>query len=175
VVLSVGWIAKTLKRMDYTVNEIASMPHPRPYLVLLGAIDDQSPPIFKLAEEKLGAGNFAIRSVPPDEVNRYYESADVFVLSSLQEGFGRVYIEALISGLPVIAHDGPVTRFVLGDEGDFADLSLPGGLSAALIRRLQKPSGPTDTAARRESVRERFSWEKLAPAYAEMFRAAERG
>jgi len=71
VVLSVGWIAKTLKRMDYTVNEIASMPHPRPYLVLLGAIDDQSPPIFKLAEEKLGAGNFAIRSVPPDEVNRY--------------------------------------------------------------------------------------------------------
>jgi len=138
IVISVGWIAKSLKRMDYTVNEIASMSSPRPYLVMLGAMDEETPPILALAREKLGAENFTARSVPLNLVTRYYQAADVFVLASLQEGFGRVYIEALIHGLPVIAHDGPVPRFVLGDQGIFADLNQPGSMSSALAELCEK-------------------------------------
>jgi 1,2-diacylglycerol 3-alpha-glucosyltransferase len=172
IVISVGWIAKELKRMDYTINEIAAMPQPRPYLVMLGAIDDQSPPIIQLANEKLGPENFTARSVPMKLVSRYYQAADVFALASLQEGFGRVYIEALIHGLPVLAHDGPVTRYVLEDQGVLADLSQTGGMSRALVDILKTPNDPQAASRRRESVRRRFSWEVLAPAYAAMFKAA---
>jgi 1,2-diacylglycerol 3-alpha-glucosyltransferase len=172
IVISVGWIAKSLKRMDYTIAEIASLPEPRPYLVLLGAMDEESPPIIQLAKEKLGEQNFTARSVPLSMVTRYYQAADAFVLASLQEGFGRVYIEALIHGLPVIAHDGPVTRFVLDHEGTFADLNQPGAMARALGEALSEASDPSAPARRRESVRRRFSWEVLADQYAAMFKAA---
>jgi len=174
IVISVGWIAKSLKRMDYTVNEIAAMPNPKPYLVMLGAMDEQTPPILALAKEKLGDENFTARSVPLNLVSRYYQAADVFALASLQEGFGRVYIEALIHGLTVVAHDGSVARYVLGDQGVFADLTQPGNMSAALVETLKIPANRSAAIARRESVRRRFSWEVLASPYAAMFRSAMR-
>ena len=172
IVISVGWISKLLKRMDYTVGEIASMPQPRPYLVMLGAMDEQTPPILALANEKLGAENFTARSVPLELVSLYYQAADVFALASLAEGFGRVYSEAMIHGLPVVAHDAPVARYVIGDEGHFADLTIPGNMARVLSELLQRSSDPQAPARRRESVRRRFSWPVLAPAYANVFKVA---
>jgi 1,2-diacylglycerol 3-alpha-glucosyltransferase len=169
IVLSVGWISAQQKRMDYLVEEVVRLSSPRPYLVLLGAMDDQSETILKLAREKLGAENFSARSVRYEQTADYYRAADVFVLASLQEGFGRVFLEALIYGLPVFAHEHPVMRFVLNHEGVLCDLSQPGSLSARLQEGLREHTTAEVAARRRESVRERFSWEMLAPRYREMF------
>jgi glycosyltransferase involved in cell wall biosynthesis len=174
VILSVGWISSIHKRMDYTITEIAAMPEPRPYFVMLGAMNENTPPILELAKEKLGAENFAARSVPYEQVAEYYRAADVFVLGSLVEAFGRVYVEALMHGLPAVAHDHAVMRFVLGEEGIFADMSKTGTTTAALRQVLAVPNTPEAAARRRESVRRRFSWKNLAPAYAEMFHAVMR-
>ena len=114
VVLSVGWISRAHKRMDYVVEEVARLPAPRPFLMLLGAMDRSSDEIIRLAHERLGPDGFAARSVPYHEVAHYYAAADCFVLASLSEGFGRVFLEALAHGLPVIAHEHPVMRYVLG-------------------------------------------------------------
>jgi 1,2-diacylglycerol 3-alpha-glucosyltransferase len=177
IVISVGWIATQHKRMDYLVNEVAALRSEVssqkseliPFLVLLGSIDAQSESVISLARERLGESGFTARSVPYQEVQDYYRAADVFALASLQEGFGRVFLEALIHGLPVIAHDHPVMRFVLGNEGTFADLSRPGVLAKHLGTALRELG--TDEAAdrRRESVRARFSWPVLRPQYREMF------
>jgi 1,2-diacylglycerol 3-alpha-glucosyltransferase len=169
IVISVGWISARHKRMDYLVNEIAQLLQPRPHLLLLGAMDEQSDAVLALAKEKLGEQGFTARSVPYAEVADYYRAADVFALASLQEGFGRVFLEALIHGLPVIAHDHPVMRFVLGSEGAFADLSRPGALASQLDAALHAAHDPAAAAHRRESVRSRFSWPVLAPQYREMF------
>lgn len=169
IVLSVGWISAQQKRMDYLVEEVARLSPPRPYLVLLGAMDDQSETILKLARDKLGSENFSARSVPYEQTADYYRAADVFALASLQEGFGRVFLEALIYGLPVFAHDHPVMRFVLNHEGVLSDLSQPGCLSAKLQEGLRERITLEVAARRRQSVRERFSWETLAPRYLEMF------
>jgi 1,2-diacylglycerol 3-alpha-glucosyltransferase len=169
IVISVGWIASQHKRMDYVVNEVAQLPHPRPHLVLLGSIDENSAPVISLGRERLGEGGFTARSVPYQEVQDYYRAADVFALASLQEGFGRVFLEALIQGLPVIAHDYPVMRFVLGSEGTFADLSKPGELAKHLQTSLREPGTNEAAARRRESVRARFSWPVLRPQYRSMF------
>jgi 1,2-diacylglycerol 3-alpha-glucosyltransferase len=147
-------------------------PSSAPFLVLLGQMDDQSPAILELARRELGEANFTARSVPYEQVADYYRAADVFTLASLQEGFGRVYLEALIHGLPVIAHDHPVMRYVLGDQGTLLDLSQPGVLAGALREELTRPATQELAARRRESVRSRFSWPVLAPQYRDMFRAA---
>lgn len=172
IVLSVGWISKNLKRMDYTVDEIAALPSPRPFLMMLGSIDATSRPIIEQARQKLGEGNFAARSVPYEQVPPYYKCADMFVLSSLKEGFGRVYIEALMYGLPSLANDHPVHRYVLGSEGTFADLSKPGGFAPAVPQVLSQKLDSESMARRWRYVRDKYSWKSLRTAYAEMFRKA---
>ncbi len=181
IILSVGWISTKQKRMDHVVREVARLAskvgdresgvtdHAVPYLVMLGAMDEESASVIALACEKLGEENFTAQSVPHDELADHYRAADLLVLASLQEGFGRVFLEALVHGLPVIAHDNPVMRFVLGDEGTFGDLSKPGVLAALIREKLSREDSEADAIRRREMVRARFSWIVLAPQYREMF------
>lgn len=174
VILSVGWIAREHKRMDYLIDEVAALPEPRPFLQLLGAMDGNSEAVLEQARDRLGAGNFAAASVAPGAVANYYRAADLFVLASLAEGFGRVYLEALIHGLPTIGHHHPVIEYVLGDAGILGDFSRPGGLAPLLRKTIDriKAEDPARAEARRESVRSRFSWEVLRRDYAAMFETA---
>lgn len=172
VLLSVGWISRQHKRMHYLIEEIAQLPAPRPFLQMLGALDQSSTEIIRLAEKLLGNGGFSARSVPYREVFDYYRAADIFALASLQEGFGRVYIEALMHGLPVIAHRHPVMEYVLGGLGCLGDLTRTGELSEMLGDQLSTPLKPEKMLQRWTSVQDRFSWPVLAPQYAAMFAAA---
>jgi len=169
IVISVGWISATHKRMDYVVEEIAALPEPRPYLVMLGHMDANSPAIIDLATHKLGKDGFIARSVPYEQVANYYRSADVFVLGSLKEGFGRVYLEAMIHGLPCIVNDHPVMRYVLAEQGIFTDLSKPGAMSTALADLLQRNQNLESKIGRMEYVRQKFGWRNIAPDYLQMF------
>ena len=169
IVLSVGWIGRRHKRMDYLIEEVARLPQPRPFLQLLGAVDQGSREIIRLGNRLLGPNNFAVESVPYEAVSDYYRAADCFALASLHEGFGRVYLEALMHGLPVIAHRSPITEYVLGSQAILQDLAQPGALAGSLAAELNKPSHPDVIRERWKSVRTRFSWEVLAGSYLQMF------
>lgn len=172
IVLSVGWISRTHKRMHYLIEELARLPQPRPFLQMLGAMDASSEEVLALAHNLLGADGFAARSVAYREVFDYYGAADLFVLASLQEGFGRVYLEALMHGLPTIAHRHPVMSYVLDDAGILGDLSREGELAGILKVELAKPLDQQQMTRRWASVRNRFSWPALAPQYVAMFACA---
>ena len=106
----------------------------------------------------------------------WYAAADVFVLGSLDEGFGRVYIEALGAGVPVFCHDFPVGRFVNGPEAVYGDFSRPGTLAALLAQRADLFGEDASGDTRRWAyARDSFSWSALAPKYREMFQAAAAG
>lgn len=169
VVLSVGWISATQKRMDYTIREVAALPSPRPFLMLLGAMDESSQEIVELGRALLGDQGFAARSVPYDQVSDYYRAADCFALASLQEGFGRAYLESLMHGLPTIGHRHPVMEYVLGDEGTLGDLSVGGSLAPLIQAAVAGASDESAARRRWESVRQRFGWEALRPQYRTMF------
>ena len=175
VVLSVGAINRSHKRMHYVVEEVARLPLPRPFLQLLGAQDNESASVTELANRLLGPENYSAKSVPYNEVYEYYRAADVFVLASLQEGFGRVYLEALMHGLPVIAHQHPVMEYVLRDKGVLGDLNRPAELAGLLAKGLRHPSDEEAVLSRWKSVQKRFSWPELAPHYQEMFMGVAQG
>lgn len=56
------------------------------------------------------------------ELTAFYSAIDVFLLTSLYEGFGRTIVEALSQGLPVVANDIPIAREVAGHVGRYATL-----------------------------------------------------
>ena len=169
IVLSVGLLDLSIKRMDYLIREIASIQSPRPYLVLLGAESPETPEVRRLAMELLGADGVMIRTVERRELSAYYCAADVFALASLREGFGMSYVEALAHGLPVVAHDTPGTRYVLGEFAALHDLRVDGEAARAIRAALSTPSGDADRCARHAYAHERFGWDVLGPQYSELF------
>ena len=112
LIISVAAINKYHKRMDYVVREVADLPEPRPYLLLLGQQEAESPEIIKLGKSLLGEKNFQVRTVNQHEVADYYKVANAFVLASLNEGFGRVFLEAMSHGLPCLTHDYEISRYI---------------------------------------------------------------
>ncbi len=174
VVLSVGALNRSHKRMDYLISEIASMGPDRPHLVMLGEDEGETNMVRATAELLLGPHGFTMRTVGRESMDRYYRVADVFALASLREAFGLVYAEALGHGLPCVAHDYPVSRFVLGEDGLFADLRVPGNLARQVNRALAMEDTAAQRLRRHASISDRFDWAGLAPRYVEMFQRVAR-
>jgi 1,2-diacylglycerol 3-alpha-glucosyltransferase len=169
LLLSIGAIKKFHKRMDYVISEVSQLAEPRPYLLILGQPEKETPEIKQMGLQMLGSDHFQIRTVTQNEVTHYYKAADIFVLASLREGFGRVFVEAMSYGLPCLAHDYEVNRYLLGECGYLANFKLEGSLYQLLKKALIEKDNPTLKNHRHSYVVERFSWEKVRLAYIDMF------
>jgi glycosyltransferase involved in cell wall biosynthesis len=169
IVLSVAALNKWHKRLDYVVAEMARLPQQqRPHLVLLGHREDETAGVLAEATSRLGRDGFTARTVPLDDVRDFYRASDVFVLASTFEGMGRVFVEALSHGLPALAHDYAVPRFVLGDEGYFTDLRRPGALADLVSSISDSDLSLQSRRQRHRYAYDRFSWERLTPRYVEL-------
>jgi len=158
------------KRHDHIARELASLPGPRPFLLMLGQRESETPALEAEVASVLGEDGFSIRTVEPREVARHYRAADAFVLASLWEAFGRVMIEAMSHGLPCLVHDGPTQRYVLEDEAFTVDMLRPGSLAARLPEVLAAAGDPAAPERRHRFVRERYSWVRVGSRYAEMLK-----
>jgi phosphatidylinositol alpha 1,6-mannosyltransferase len=78
------------------------------------------------------AGTRFLGRVEGERLAQLYASADVFLFPSSTETFGNVQLEALASGLPVVAADCEVNREVLGPAGTFVEPGSPGALAEGL-------------------------------------------
>src|SRR5262249_36957057 len=141
------------------------------FLAMVGRMDDSTAAIISRARERLGEDGFVAVSVPYDKVALYYQAADLFALGSLKEGFGRVFLEALIHGLPCLVHDYPVMRYVIGEDGLYGDFAKPGSLECLLAAAINQGNREEDRRRRRERIERQFGWPALAGQYADMFRA----
>jgi glycosyltransferase involved in cell wall biosynthesis len=174
VLLSVGMLGETLKRMDVLIDAVAAMGDERPHLVLLGQETPETPRLRARAHAALGDGCW-MGTWPRDRMADAYEAADAFALLSLDEGFGLVYVEALAAGLPCVVHANDNTAFILGELAYRGDVSTPAGAARLLENALKEQTSDALRSRRLAWVRERFGWESLAPRYAEMMRACAMG
>jgi len=100
------WSGDIYKGVDVTIRALPLIAQAFPnvkYLVI-GRGDDQ-PRLAKLAAD-LGVGERVVFAgfVATEELVEHYRVADAYVMPS-QEGFGIVYLEAIASGIPVLAGD----------------------------------------------------------------------
>ena len=74
---------------------------------------------WQLAEAKRASLPASVRHVPAcsrEELQQRYQGADVFVFPSHFEGFGLVILEAMASGLPIIATEATAAPDILDDS-----------------------------------------------------------
>ena len=174
IVVSVGTLLDHHKRHLHLIRELAQLPEPRPFLVIAGAPGPDQGPIEAAADALLGDGHRVLHLAPAD-VAALLSCADLFVLASVNEGFGLVYLEALGAGLPVIAHDGALQRWLLGRHGSYVDMAEPGLLADCVGQVLARDDRWSLDEDRRDYVRDRFSWASLRDDYLALVRQASGG
>jgi glycosyltransferase involved in cell wall biosynthesis len=110
-----------------------------------------------------------------DETWALYREADVFVFPSLCESFGHPLVEAMASGLPIVASDIPVHREICGEAAEYFPV-LDAAALAVTLRRLMSD------AAERQKLTERgrervgqFLWEDHVARLLELWRGMAGG
>ena len=104
------------KGIPYLLEAFARVRHPHKRLVLAGAVQ---PEMHQFLKQRAWPGVEFIGPQPRDEVRRLMSRAHVFVLPSVEDGFGMVLAEAMACGCPVIGteHTGTPDLARNGREG----------------------------------------------------------
>lgn len=107
------------------------------------------------------------------DVMPFLSGADVFVLSSLSEGISIALLEAMASGLPVIATDAGGNREVIldGRTGHLTPVGSAEALADAIVR-LESDPGAIERMGRASRLRieKEFSLQHVVARYEEIYR-----
>lgn len=106
-------------------------------------------------------------TVSADRMPDLYRAADVFMHLSVDESFGNVFVEAMASGLPVVAFESDRTRWIVGDQAYFANRESAASLPATIAAALRAESGLKDAIVKRAQI---FSWPAIATQYETFFK-----
>ena len=98
--------------------------------------------------------------VKESELTDHFKLGDVFVMPSVNEGFGIVYIESMVCGVPVIAgnRDGSVDALGNGALGTLIDPLDPDDLWKAIINHLRNPLNLKEKKDLQEMVWQKFNF-----------------
>lgn len=113
-----------------------------------------------------------------DQVNdmpAFYQSVDVFLMTSITEGFPNVLVEAMASGVPCISTDVGDARFIVQDIGAVVPPRNAQALADAILDYAGKSLAEKLHLKQqtRERVEQNFSIESVSQQYLNMWRSAQ--
>jgi glycosyltransferase involved in cell wall biosynthesis len=138
---------------------------PRAHAVIVGDGPEHAVLQRLAVELQLGDSVQLLGSIPDDlAVARLYRSADLFCLPSVQEGFGIVFLEAMASGLPIVATRAAAIPEVVPD-GQVGKLVSPGNitdLAESIAELLANPTRRKEMGTAGKEHVMRYDWDTVA-------------
>lgn len=132
IVLTVG----ALSQYKNVRNVVQAIKQTQASLILIG--DGEQAGELSKDFSTLANSFFWIKNLEPNEMPSHYQAADVFCFTpDPQEAFGRVYLEAMASGLPIVASDDPIRRQIIGDFGIYVDPHDPVKIASGIKQALR--------------------------------------
>ncbi|MBX9925853.1 MAG: glycosyltransferase family 4 protein [Hyphomicrobiaceae bacterium] len=137
-ILSVGAVSPR-KGYHVLIDALAPLTEHDWRATICGATDRDPKTVAKL-EAQIEAAGLSERvrlagTVVPATLQRFYDTADLFVLPSLFEGYGMVLAEAMARGLPIVTTTGGAAAETVPDA---AALKVAPGDAAALSSAIDK-------------------------------------
>jgi glycosyltransferase involved in cell wall biosynthesis len=107
----------------------------------------------------------------------YYKGADICVFPSRQEGFGIVILEAMASGIPIIASDIPSFRELIsnGVDGRLFKSEDSKALSKEITSLYEDPLLRKELSNNASEKVKMYSWEKVAEKYISLYKLLREG
>lgn len=101
----------------------------------------------------------------------FYQSIDVFLMTSITEGFPNVLVEAMASGLPCISTDVGDTKYIVQDLGRIVPPRNAQALAQAILKYVQQSNDEKLQLkqAVRECVEAYFSIEQVSRQYMQVW------
>lgn len=157
------------KGLATLVDALARCGEPERRLIVIGK-GDRRP--FDVQAERLGVADRLVWLGLRPDVERWYAAADVVALPSRYEPFGNVHLEALASGVPVIASAvaGGAEVIQAGVNGAIVDPRDAAALAAALEHLRGQPASRLAEAARGSA--EPFTFAAQVAGFARIYGAA---
>ena len=154
------------KRVEATIKAVAKVKTAS--LLLVGGNDE-----WEELGKKLMGSRFKRMMVEYKNLDKVYRSVDAFTMvSESTEEFGIVNIEALASGLPVVATDDELRHELLGDFGIYVkDPTDASEYVAKLKQAFNKGSTFVKNRQAREKWLKQFEWDVIARKYEEIFKS----
>lgn len=155
------------KRLDLLIKAVSKLE--KGTLILVGQ-GEAKKRLLNLGHKLLKDRLIFLDTLSQEEISKLYRSCDVFSLPSNNEPFGLVILEAMASGIPVVATDDEGFRWIVGDKGgilvDVSDIQL---YANALYEAYEKnfEDGP-------EKQAQKFSWQIVAQKYNELIKSVSR-
>jgi len=125
-------------------------------LVIAGGVEAESSYGKELQQHAKGSNVVFAGFVQGEKLEQLYKNARLYVLSSVNEGFPLVLLEAMSYGLDVLVSDIPATHLVELNKDDYFEKVNVGDLTQKLQRKLCKP------IIKRKYNLDDFDWEKIA-------------
>jgi glycosyltransferase involved in cell wall biosynthesis len=151
------------KNLTRLLEGLASLPPPRPLLVLPGYSTPHEGELRRRAGELGISANVVFEGwLNDDRMEELYAAADLVVLPSLHEGFGLPVLEAMVRDTPVACSGRGALAEVAGEAAVTFDPERSDDIARAITHVLNDPQL---SARLRKAGRERaaeFSWERTA-------------
>jgi glycosyltransferase involved in cell wall biosynthesis len=159
---------KPIKGPDMLLEAMAGLGDGRHRLRLAGPVNDAFGADLRERYHRPGAVEFVGE---PDAIPEFLRSLDLYVLPSRSEGMSMALLEAMATGLPIVATDVGSNRAVLADgEAGLVVAPDPPAIAAGIDRLLRDPAlaARLGRAARRR-VEAEFSLDRMVRRFEDFY------
>jgi len=160
IVLCVAALTPT-KRVDLVIKAVSKL---KDTSLLIAGDGDLKNEIDKLGRRLLG-DRFQIIKVPFEKMPSVYRACDVFTIPSMSYyAFEIVLVEAMASGLPVVANKDEIRKEIIGNAGYLVDPVNTEAYSNSIKKALN-----TDWGNKPRKQAQGFDWNNISKKYEELF------